>query len=86
MIRVVSKGWQKAAKSGAEKCTLPFLKAFFLIFVVLENLFENEKDHNSKTEQVMVLEKVEGQILYCINNMNKDETVQEQGILVWGPE
>lgn len=34
----------------------------------------------------MVLEKVEGQILYCINNMNKDEAVQEQGILVWGPE
>lgn len=54
---------------------LPFLRTFFLIFVILENLFENEKEHNSKTEQVMGLEKVEGQLLYCINNMNDDEAV-----------
>lgn len=65
---------------------LPFLRTFFLIFVILDNVFENVKEHNSKTEQVMGLEKVEGQLLHCMNNMNNDEAVQEQGILVRGPE
>jgi len=65
---------------------LPFLRTFFLTFVILENLFENVKGHNSKTEQVMVLGKAGDQLLCCINNINNDEEIQEQGILVRGPE
>lgn len=77
MIGVVRKRLKKGSENRGKKCTIwcLFLRTFFLILIIPENLFENEKEHYSKTEQVMVLEKVEGQLLYCINSMNNDEAV-----------
>lgn len=62
------------------------LATFFLIFVIQENLLENETEHNGKAEQVVLYNKIESQFPDCVNEVYKDETVQKQGVLVLGPE
>lgn len=40
-----------------------FLRIFLVISVILENHFKNVEEHNSKTEQIVGLENIEGQLL-----------------------
>lgn len=54
---------------------LPLLRAYFSWILILENPSENEKEHNSKRELLLVLEKVKDQLFYYVNNIRKDEAV-----------
>lgn len=54
---------------------LPLLRAYFSWILILENPSENEKEHNSKKELLLVLEKVKDQLFYYVNNIRKDEAV-----------
>lgn len=54
---------------------LPLLRAYFSWILILENPSENEKEHNSKRELLLVLEKVKDQLFYYVNNICKDEAV-----------
>jgi len=54
---------------------LPLLRTYFSWILILENPSENEKEHNSKRELLLVLEKVKDQLFYYVNNIRKDEAV-----------
>lgn len=54
---------------------LPLLRAYFSWILILENPSENEKEHSSKRELLLVLEKVKDQLFYYVNNIRKDEAV-----------
>lgn len=54
---------------------LPLLRAYFSWILILENPSENEKEHNSKRELLLVLEKVKDQLFYYVKNIRKDEAV-----------
>lgn len=54
---------------------LPLLRTYFSWILILENPSENEKEHSSKRELLLVLEKVKDQLFYYVNNIRKDEAV-----------
>lgn len=54
---------------------LPLLRTYFSWILILENPSENEKEHNSKRELLLVLEKVKDQLFYYVKNIRKDEAV-----------
>ena len=54
---------------------LPLLRTYFSWILILENPSENEKEHNSKRELLLVLEKVKDQLFYYVNNIRKDKAV-----------
>lgn len=43
------------------------------VFVIQENLLENEIEQNGKAEYMMLHDKIESQLPGCVNNMDKDE-------------
>lgn len=54
-----------------ESAAVPRL--FFSLFVIHENLQETKIQQNGIAEYVMLCNKIENQLPYCVNNMDKDE-------------